>query len=300
MAREKVTYLNHADAIPGDPVLSEVRRGEGKAADMHMHTVYSDGSYNPSRVVELAKKKNLSTIAITDHDTVAGVNEALRAGERLGIEVVPGIELSAHWQSREVHILGLFVDIHNKHLLDHLSIFRLERVKRAREIVHKLNELDIPVSIDSVLDSVDGSVGRPHIAQAVLDTGHVRSYLEVFQKYIGYGKPAFVEKSRFEAVDAIRLIAHAGGLAFIAHPTETVHQTILFELFKEGLDGIETVHPSLTKQKTLTYRAIAKEHSLLETGGSDFHGGKKNDESNVGEYYIPAEFLDAMRKRLVA
>jgi 3',5'-nucleoside bisphosphate phosphatase len=301
VARDTVKYLNHTDNVSGDPTLTGKRQGLVRAADMHLHTHFSDGAHSPSGVVELARKNIITTIAITDHDTVAGIEEAMGAGDRLGIEIIPGIELSAYNGTREVHILGYFMDVHDDRLLSFLSKFRNARVKRAREMVNRLNDLDIPVSIESVLDAAgERSVGRPHIANAVVQTGMVKSYLEVFQKYLAYGRPAYVEKFHLTVQDAIELIAHAGGLSFIAHPSETIRETVLLDSIKKGLDGIETVHPSLSKQKTLQYREIARDYSLLESGGSDFHGGKRGDEAILGQYVIPVEFVDAMRKRLVA
>jgi 3',5'-nucleoside bisphosphate phosphatase len=301
VARDKVTYLNHTDYVSGDPTLTGIRKGLVRAADMHMHTHYSDGAYSPSSVVELARQNGITTIAVSDHDTVAGIEEAIGTGDRLGVEIIPGIELSAYHESREIHILGYFIDIRHERLLTFLSMCRNERIKRAREMVNRLNDLDIPVSIDTVLDAVgDRSIGRPHIANAVMQTGMVKSYPEVFHKYLAYGRPAYVEKFHLTVQDAIDLIALTGGLSFIAHPSDAIGETVLLDFIKKGLDGIETIHPSLSKQNSQYYRSLVHEYSLLESGGSDFHGGRRGDEDILGKYVIPIDFVDAMRKRLVA
>jgi 3',5'-nucleoside bisphosphate phosphatase len=274
---------------------------EGRYGDLHMHTAYSDGALSPEEVVRKAAGKGLAAVAITDHDTVGGLEEALAAGSACGIDVIPGIELSAMWGDREIHILGYFLDFRDTSLLKYLAFFRSKRIERARKIVERLNELDIPVEIDSILYATrNAAVGRPHIAAAVIETGRVKSYLEVFNKYIGYGCPAYVEKYRLEVGEAAELIARAGGLSFLAHPTDAIQKTVLYDVIKSGLDGIETVHPSLTKQKSEMYRAIAADHHLLQSGGSDFHGGKRNDETNIGRYGIPLAYIDAMKKKLVA
>jgi len=272
--------------------------------DLHMHTSYSDGFFSPEEVVYKAKNCNLSTIAVTDHDTVNGIDEAVATGAKHNINVIPGIELSAMCGEREVHILGYFINHKDSELNEYLKFFRAQRVKRAREMVRRLNNLKIPVAFDSILQNAEGcSIGRPHIATAVLETGSVKSYLEVFHKYIGFGCPAYVEKYRLEVKDAITMISKAGGLSFLAHPESsrnTANDTVLFEIIKAGIDGIETIHPSLNKQKSLYYRGIAQEYYLLESGGSDFHGGKRDDEDNIGRYGIPLEHVNAMQQRLVA
>ncbi len=294
---------NKADIIVDSPAAAK-NADNLPVGDLHMHTHYSDGFFSPKEVVYKAKKIGLSVIAITDHDSVNGINEAIEAGVACNINVIPGIELSAMYGEREVHILGYFINHRSPELNEYLKFFRAERVKRAREMVRRLNNLKIPVAFDSIMQNAEGrSIGRPHIAAAVLETGSVKSYLEVFHKYIGFGCPAYVEKYRLEVNDAVAMISKAGGLSFIAHPEsirDTTNDTVLFEVIKTGVDGIETIHPSLNKQKSMYYRGIAQEYYLLESGGSDFHGGKRGDEDHIGRYGIPLEYIDAMQTRLVA
>jgi 3',5'-nucleoside bisphosphate phosphatase len=298
---DKLSYVNRNEYRAGDPSLVSRNAERPPKGDMHMHTTYSDGTFTPEAVVRKAAEHSLAAVAITDHDSVHGVTEAIETGRAIGIDVIPGIELSAMTGGQEVHILGFFIDYRDEKLLEYLRFFRAERVKRAREMVKRLNELDIPVTLDTILENAEiKSIGRPHVAAAVLETGHVKTYLEVFHKYIGFGCPAYVEKHRLDVKDAIQLITRAGGLSFIAHPNDSIRDTVLFDIIKAGIDGIETVHPSISKSKTAYYRGITQEYFLLESGGSDFHGNRPVDEENIGRYGVPVECIDAMRKRLVA
>ncbi len=271
---------------------------DGKA-DLHMHTTYSDGALLPHDVVVKAKGAGLRTISITDHDTVGGLEESLALGKQYDIEVIPGVELSATMNDREIHILGYFMDHHNQILLDSLAEFRVERLRRAERIVGKLNKMNIPLSMESVLANTSGDcVGRPHIANALVNEGHAEDYHQAFRKYIGDGKPAFEKKVCFSPEATVRLIAEAGGLSFLAHPGKSISEEFLIQLIDAGLDGIEVVHPSHTTEHIQYYRGIVSEYCLLECGGSDFHGGKKGDETVLGQYTIPTASVDMMRRRL--
>jgi len=271
---------------------------EGRA-DLHMHTTHSDGVFPTVEIVRRAKESGLTIISITDHDNVTAVDEALEAGERLGIEVIPGVELSAGVGEQEVHILAYFFDHKNQHLLDHLTFFRMERMKRAERIVEKLNGLNVPLTLDAVLERAGrGSVGRPHIATALYEEGLTDSYHEAFYKYIGNGKPAYEKKHQVSPQAAIELIASAGGLSFIAHPGNNLDEGVLLEFIKEGVDGIEVIHPSHSPERVMHYSGIVNEYFLLASGGSDFHGGRKNDQELMGKYYISLDHVQEMRRRL--
>lgn len=269
-------------------------------ADLHTHTTYSDGALSPYDLVKKAKSVGLNIISITDHDTVGGLDEAIEIGREFDVEVIPGVELSASLKDMEVHILGYFFDYKNKILLDALAVFRQERLKRAERIVDKLNRMNIPLKMESVLaNSSGGAVGRPHIATALVNEGHAESYKQAFSKFIGDGKPAFEKKTEFSPVETVRLIAEAGGLSFLAHPGRWMEDTLLFELIKSGLDGIEVVHPSHSHEFVDYYRGIVNEYCLLECGGSDFHGGMKGDDNLLGQFGIPISAVDIMRRRLI-
>jgi len=241
----------------------------------------------------------LTTVGITDHDHVGAVDEASEAGLELGVTVVPGVELSTHLNGIEIHLLGYFIDHRNPALVRHLAFLRSERLKRAERIVGRLNNLRIPLRIESVLEQAgEGSVGRPHIASALVEEGLLDSYHEAFLKYIGTGKPAYEQNYQVSPQQAVEVIASAGGLSFIAHPGKTLDEQTLLELLREGVDGIEVIHPSHTVERVAYYRGIVSEYFLLASGGSDFHGGRRNDEGILGSYTISEDAVAMMRRRL--
>jgi predicted metal-dependent phosphoesterase TrpH len=268
-------------------------------ADLHTHTDLSDGFHSPETLLQKAKAAGISILGITDHDNVSAFPAAVEIGREIGIEVIPGVELSAMVGVREVHILGYFIDYNNQRLLEYLQFFRLERVKRAKRIVEKLNHIKVPLKLESVLDRAgSGAVGRPHIATALVDEGLIATYSEAFDRFIGNGRPAFEQKFQFSTTDAIRLINAAGGISCIAHPGRSLPEEVMTDLIKSGIDGIEVIHPSHSPELVAHYRAVANEYFLLGSGGSDFHGGKRNDDDLFGHYYIDEDAVDTMKRRL--
>ncbi|HUI09929.1 MAG TPA: PHP domain-containing protein [Bacteroidota bacterium] len=271
---------------------------DGKA-DLHLHTTYSDGALSPSELVDRARQAGLTAISITDHDHTGALGEALALGARAGIEVIPGVELSTMVGESDVHILGYFIDPGDARLQEYLALFRVERRKRAERIVRKLNGLNVPLTIDGVLRRAgDGSVGRPHIATALVEEGLIGTYQEAFTRYIGFGKPAYEKKYMISPREAISMIAAAGGLSFIAHPSTFIEEGVLLDIIHAGIDGIEVVHPSHTPELVAHYRGIVGEYFLLASGGSDFHGGKRNDLDAFGRYTVSEAELTMMRRRL--
>lgn len=267
--------------------------------DLHIHTNHSDGYYSPIEIIQKVKEAGLDIISITDHDNLSAIYEASSVGKELGIEVIPGLELSSDIGDREVHILGYFIDPDNRELERYLKFFREERLKRAIRIVNKLKELGFSISIEDVLEQAKNSaIGRPHIAQAMLEKGLVTNYYEAFNKYIGNNGPAFEKKVHISPQSVVKIISDAGGLSFIAHPGN-MPETLIKELIEEGIDGIEVIHPSHNSFLAHFYKGIVNEYFLLECGGSDFHGGKREDEENLGKYYTSISVLEAMRKRLI-
>lgn len=266
--------------------------------DLHMHTKFSDGFYSPTELVKKACEANLSVISITDHDSVNGIKEAAIYGKELGVEIIPGLEISTDIDDKEVHLLAYFIDIDNEELQKYLSFFRDERFQRAKRIVQKLRNLGLQIKIEDVLERAKNSaIGRPHIAYTLVDLGLIGDYFEAFDKYIGDYGPAFERKIHVSPLSALKLINDAGGLSFIAHPGY-MKESLLMNLIKAGIDGIEVIHPSHNENQISFYRGIVNQYCLLESGGSDFHGGKKADENNLGKYCISPNHLEAMRKML--
>lgn len=269
-------------------------------ADLHTHTTHSDGHFTPGELVMKARSAGIDILGITDHDNVSAIYEAIEKGRELGVEIIPGVEISSDIKDREIHILGYFVDPDSPELEHYLKFFREERIKRATRIVKKLNDLGLYLSVDEVLERAKNSaVGRPHIAQTMFEKGLVESYFEAFNKYIGNNCPAYERKVHLSPQSAFKIISDAGGLSFIAHPGY-MSEAILKELIEAGVDGIEVVHPSHSPQQVKFYRGIVHEYFLLESGGSDFHGGKREDEANLGKFFLSGSIIDAMKSRLVS
>jgi predicted metal-dependent phosphoesterase TrpH len=286
-------------AETGNGPTEQIDRSNNAKADLHLHTTYSDGALDPNKLVRQAKAVGLSVVSITDHDNVGAIDEAVEIGKSLGVEVVPGVELSVALNDKDIHLLAYFFDHTDKKLLEYLAFFRYERLKRAERIVQKLNDINIPLKLDAVLDQAGiGSVGRPHIASALLEEGLTGTYHEAFMKYIGAGAPAYEKKYQLSPTEATQLIANAGGLSFLAHPGKYTTDIELSALIKSGLDGIEVVHPSHNEARQEFYRGVVHQYFLLECGGSDFHGGKKNDDQVLGAYTVPLQVVEDMRTRL--
>lgn len=267
--------------------------------DLHMHSYYSDGYHAPERLIDKAFNQGISTLSITDHDSVNGISEATEYAKKYKIEVIPGLEISTDIRDTEVHILGYFVDPKNKDLEHYLNFFREERIKRASRMVKKLNVLGLDITLDDVMVFAKNSaIGRPHIAQALLAKGQVKSFFEAFYKYIGNHAPAYERKVHLSPQSAFKIISDAGGLSFIAHPGN-MPEILIKELIDAGVDGIEVIHPSHSPEQVRFYRGIVNEYFLLESGGSDFHGGKREDDENLGKYYTSAKVVETMKTRLV-
>ena len=270
----------------------------GGKIDLHMHTYFSDGQHSPEELILKVKEAGIDIIAVTDHDTVDGLPEAIEAGKKYGVEVIPGLEISSDIRDREVHLLAYFFNPANKELEEYLKFFRAERIKRAVIIIQKLKELGLVIELEEVMELARNSaVGRPHIAKVLVKNGLVSNYFEAFSKYIGNGCPAYERKVHVSPRSAFKIISDAGGLSFIAHPGH-LPDAIMVELIEAGLDGIEVVHPSHNEARQEFYRGVVDQYFLLECGGSDYHGGKKNDEGVFGAYTVSLDIVENMRKRL--
>jgi len=267
--------------------------------DLHLHTYYSDGVYSPAQVVMKAKENGLSIISIVDHDTTDGLEEAIEVGKELGIEVIPGIELSSSINGTDIHILGYFINWKDENFQVHLRVFRELRIQRAKRIVEKLNALNIPLEFESIVEmSKSSAISRVHIANALVKYGFVNDFYEAFNKYLSPGCPAYEKNIDLSPRKAIKLISDVGGLSFIAHPGRLLSENDLASLIELGIDGIEVIHPSHNDELVKYYRAIASEYFLLESGGSDFHGGLRHDEHCIGAYTVPYKLVEMMKQRL--
>jgi predicted metal-dependent phosphoesterase TrpH len=268
-----------------------------RRADLHIHSTHSDGTLSPEEIVRLAAEAHLAAVSVTDHDNVAGVGEATDCGARLGVEVIPGVELSAIEDGSDIHMLGYFIDVSHEPLMEHLDLFRNARRIRAERMVEKLNKLGLDITIDAVLEKAGpAAIGRPHVAEALVDEGLVLSYEEVFRRYIGFGGPAYEPKYEISVVKAVDLIHDSGGLAVVAHPGVYLKEGTLKKIFDAGVDGIETVHPKHSAQTTDRFRALARELGLVETGGSDYHGDNRGS-TLFADGTIPYEWVETLKRR---
>ena len=247
--------------------------------DLHIHTTASDGSLTPSQVVRYAKEKGLKAIAITDHDTIHGNEEAIKEGIRAGIEVIPGVEISVDYSPGTMHMLGYFIATEDPILNEKLSLLQDSRADRNPKIIEKLNKLGISLTYDEVVQaSGGGQVGRPHMAQVLVEKGYTKSIKEAFDKYLGKGAPAYLDKFRLGAAEAITMITDAGGLPVLAHPftlsckSSDELDALAKNLVHQGLRGIEVYYSEHDEKQTSSYKLLAKRYNLAITGGSDFHG----------------------------
>ena len=264
--------------------------------DLHTHSTASDGAFPPASVVEHAQRAGLGAIALTDHDTVGGVAEARAAGERLGVRVVAGVELSAFDNGRELHVLGLHLD--RTEAMEHdLVTFRDTRRTRAEEIVQRLNRVGVPVTVDAVLaEAGEGAIGRPHVARAIIAGGWVRDQREAFDRFLGGGRPAFVPKHYLLVGDAIRLVHDAGGIAIFAHPGHDGVRSRVEPLVALGLDGLEVKHPSHSSEDVARLGALTQHFGMVPSGGSDWHGAVEGPRV-IGNQKVPAEWLERQEAR---
>ena len=240
-------------------------------ADLHVHTTASDGQCTPEEVVGMARALGLRAIAVTDHETTLGAWPAQRAAQGTNLRVVPGVEISAESPQGEIHILGYFVEPDGSGLEDRLRELREARLERAQRMVHKLAALGLPLEWERVRNLAAGeSVGRPHIARAMLEKGYVSSLEEAFTLYIGYQGPAYVDRLRVTPAEAIAMIRSARGVAVLAHPLQV--SSLVPALARIGLQGLETSYPGYSPEEIRYLGEIADQHGLVQTGGSDFHG----------------------------
>ncbi len=265
--------------------------------DLHIHSTASDGKFSPKAIVGRAAALGLTIIALADHDSVDGITPALEAAKAFPqMRVIPGVEISTDMPAGEAHILGYFLDYTDDELEAALERFRSSRQKRGQVMIAKLRDLGIKVDWQRVQEIAgDGSIGRPHVAQALLEKGYITSPREAFTRYIGHGCPAYVEREKMTPIEAVALIVRSKGLPVLAHPfTITGLEAIIVKLKAAGLVGIEAYYNGYTAEEIRSLVSLADRHKLITTGGSDYHGIDDSSETMIGGADVPMESAERL------
>jgi predicted metal-dependent phosphoesterase TrpH len=266
-------------------------------ADLHIHTTSSDGTYSPSEIVVYAKKKSLSAVGITDHDTVKGIREAEEYGKVIGVEVVPGIEINTDYKHTEVHILGYYIDYTDSTFLAILEHLRNMRFQRIEKMFIKLVKHGLKLSFDDVVgDEPIETIGRPHLAAAIIRAGYADSIGEAFSKYLVQSTPGWVKRYEFSPFDAVKAIRDVKGIPVLAHPALVKDDTLIKELVQFGLMGIEAFHNEHTPETTEHYCRLANDMGLVITGGSDFHGYTDDGRADLGDVTVSYSIVENLKK----
>src|SRR6056297_1631383 len=266
--------------------------------DLHLHTTYSDGSFTPEELILKAKKLNYSAIAGTDHDTVAGLEEAIQLGKKYDLETVPGIEFNTSYNNNDIHILGYYINNKSKKLLNLLNKIKNERRERIEKMIRLLDkEFNFKITMQEIKNiSSNNIIGRGHIARLLTEKNYVDTWEEVFDKYIGRGKPGYVDRNKISPFEAIDIIKKANGIPVIAHPGLIGNQQIIDQLINYGVTGIEVFYPEHNKRMTDKYKNIADKNELLITGGSDCHGPKNKEGIKLGKIKLDYCYLNELKK----
>lgn len=267
--------------------------------DLHNHTTASDGLLTPSELVYWAKRKGLKAIAITDHDSTDGIDEAIRMGRETGIYIVPGIELNTQIDEKEIHILGYFIDKELPWFQQLLTKIRNARIGRAKKMVENLQKIyGFDINYEEIQEGTkgNGSIGRPHIARLLVEKGIANSIGEAFEKYIGADSPAYVERFKITPLEGIKMIKKAGGVPILAHPGLLYNNSIVAEIISQGVLGIEAYHINHTEHESEYFVKLAKKRNLIITAGSDCHGELVSGEPTVGSVAIDAQVINELYK----
>lgn len=263
--------------------------------DFHLHSTASDGIHTPTWVMETAAAKGVTVLSLTDHDTTDGLAEARAAASRLGLRLIPGMELSTDYQGADVHLLGYGFDVANVELQEKLAWLRKGRLERTQKIVGILESLGAPVSLYRVYEIAgEATVGRPHIARALVEAGHVANVQEAFDRFLGNGGPADVDRVKFGPEETIKLIHDTGGVVFCAHPIfiGRNYPEVLAKFAEWGLDGIETYYKHYDRETVEAHRTLGERLGLMRSGGSDYHGLGNPDDREIGDFNFPDERVD--------
>jgi len=269
--------------------------------DLHTHTTASDGTYTPRELVAEAASRGVRVLAVTDHDSTEGLGEAIEEAERRRpLEIVPGIEINCDVEGAEIHVLGYLMDWQAPWFQDFCREQRRERRARVHRMVERLAALGMPIEADEVFAIVkEGSAGRPHVAQVMVARGYVKTLREAFDKYLGSGKPGHVQRKKLTPEDAVRLIRKAGGVPVFAHPGLADRDAMIPGLIDAGMMGIECYYTEHSAGQRAAYLQICKDHDLVATGGSDFHGPKVRAAS-LGSPAVPLSTVDELRAKAAA
>ncbi|MGD1084466.1 MAG: PHP domain-containing protein [Verrucomicrobiota bacterium] len=288
--------MNHPATV--QPPARPPPAGQAPAfADLHLHTLFSDGTFTPEELAGHGAHFGLTAMSLTDHDTVEGCPRMALACQALGVEFLSGAELTAEMEGNELHILGYFLDLENPTLQSELKKFQAVRQRRIHEMVARLNQISIPLRAESVFALANcHSPGRPHVGRALVREGFCSSLDEAFDRFLKKNRPAWVPKFKISALDAMALIHQAGGLAVLAHPGLNHCDDAIPELVAQGLDGMECFHSKHTAAMTAYYLEIAARHNLLVTGGSDCHGYSKG-KPLIGGVKLPGIYFDKLKER---
>ncbi len=273
------------------------------SADLHIHTIYSDGSYTPQEIVDKAKKTGFKTIAISDHDTLKGIKPAMEYVEDKNIEVIPAIEFSTFRGKAEIHILGYFIDYEDQLLKEKVRKIYDSRKKRAQKMVKLLNQENVDITFDEVRNIAgDDYIGRPHIAKLMVQKGYIKEMGDAFtENYIGNGGRAYVKKYKISPIEAINLIQKSGGVPVLAHPIfinhgEPLQEEDIKEMKANGLIGLEVYHSKHNKDNVKYYKSIAEKLDLLITGGSDFHG-ENSPGVKLGDIRLDSDHVKRLKEK---
>ena len=271
-------------------------------SDFHIHTTFSDGTLSPAEVVQRAHKNNVKVLAITDHDTLTGLDEAIEESLKYNITLIPGIELSTQHNNESIHILGFFKDdsFRNEELIEELNKIKNHRIIRAKKIVHKLkDEFTIEVNFEKILKDANDTIARPHIAREIVRLGYPYTVDEVFDKFIGKGCKAYVPTLKLSTNDGLKLLKKYNAIVFLAHPKLILNSNI-DEFLAMDFDGFESIYCQNTQEENEFFIKLANEHNLLVSCGSDFHGSLKTDtrHGDIGSMELPYEYLSKLLSAL--
>jgi predicted metal-dependent phosphoesterase TrpH len=266
-------------------------------ADLHLHTTASDGKLTPQELVRQAVELKLDVIAITDHDSVGGISPALEVAKSFPqLMVIPGVEINTDVPKGEVHILGYFMNYRDPEFNHALEELRNSRYERGKKMVARLAEIGVHIDWGRVLGLAgEGSVGRPHIAQAMLERGYISSLQEAFTKYIGRNGPAYVERKKLNPIEAVKLVINAGGLPVLAHPADIEPlEPFILELKRAGMVGIEIYYNGYASKTINQLKRLAEKHNLVACGGSDYHGLDESIGASMGSVDVPLESVEQL------